>query len=364
LAYSVSVVTLTCFVSAFYFVKKESEGPMQDRMMADYGPILNEYGLKLQHAEPIGKVMKLFTDKGTFALKVLSESKFAHLMSFYQHLTQKGYFRMIPMMRTLNGNGYVYKNGNIYYLMPWFQQMSSDRNEHYIRLFKELARLHLYSVFERPIQNENIRKYYESLLKQWEAREKFFEEYIETCERKWYMSPLELQYCTYFNEIMQAMRFSKSKLDEWYETVKNKKKERFVFIHGNVSSQHFVYDEEGRGSFISLEKSRAASPIVDLLTFFYRQLKTYPYDCSECVDWFTTYNRHFPLKEEEKLLLICFLSQPEPIFRIIKDYSGQKRNDSERNYVRKLQKAYWLNKNIEFFIMRLMENEDKQKTHT
>jgi spore coat protein YsxE len=338
---------------------------MQDRIMVDYGPIANEYGLKLQYAEPYGKVIKLYTDKGTFGLKGLNESKFAHLHSFYQQLSQKGYFRMIPMMRTSQGKGFVYKNGNIYYLMPWFQdQTSLDRNEHHHKLFKEMARLHLYSVFEKPIQSENLRQIYETLLKQWEARERFFEEYIETCERNWYMSPLELQYCTYFNETMQAIRFSKSKLDEWYETAKNMKKERVVIIHGNAASQHFVYDEEGKGYFISLEASRAASPIVDLLTFYYRQLKTYPYDCSECLDWYTTYNRHFPLKEEEKLLLICFLAQPEPIYRIMKHYSEQKRVDSERNYVKKLQKAYWLNKNIEFFIMRLLENEEKQKTHT
>lgn len=324
-------------------------------------PIVSQYGVKIHFLESFGRITRIYGDKGVFALKKITPQQGTDFFRNIQMLYQKGYNRIVPIYPTLDGRYAVLQNQSLYYLMPWLpNEEKEDRNARNQQLFRELARLHTLSLKEVSIDPKEKEEHYQGIYSLWEKETEFIEGYIDTCERVTYMAPTQLLFCLYFNDILQALNYSKRKLKDWFEKTKDETKARAVTIHGKISSEHFLYDERGYGYFINLEDSRQGAPIHDLLPFLSRLLNTFPKRCDECVDWLYVYFKFFPLKEEELQLLLSYFAHPGPVLRVVEEYykSDQK---NERVFVSKLQQQYWLLKNSEYIVMRIEEIERQKK---
>jgi spore coat protein YsxE len=333
----------------------------QTNQLQQVTPILKHYGVTPHFVESYGKIIKIYSDKGVFALKKISPTHGTDFIRHIQYLYQKGYNRIVPIYPTLDGRYAVIHQKGLYYLMPWLSnEVKEDRNERYQHLFRELARLHTLSVRDVPINKEEKEEHYENTIHEWEKENELIEGFLEQCENKWYMSPFELLFCLYYHDISQALRFSTNKFKEWYEKTKEDDKARVVLSHGKLSTEHFIYDDRGYGYFANFEDSRQGSPMHDLLPFLSRILNTYPKQCDECVDWLYTYFKFFPLKEEEMHLLLSYFAHPSFLLEVIEDYYKAPKKD-ERKYVRRLQREYWHLKNTEYIIMRIVEIERQKQ---
>lgn len=325
-------------------------------------PILSHYQLNPYFAENFGKIYKIYSNKGTFALKKIAPQAGTDFIRHVHFLFQKGYNRIVPVYPTIDGRYAVLKEKDLYYLMPWLpNELRENSRERHTQLFRELARLHTISAKEVSIKKEERTEHYENTIQQLEKNQEFLEGFMEICEKRTYMSPFELLYCLYFNEITQALRFSKSKFEEWYESTKDQEKARMVINHGKVSVEHFLYDEKGYGYFTNFEEARFGSPIQDLLPFLSRSLKTSPKRNDECIDWVYHYFKYFPFKSDEKLLFQSYLACPIQMIQVVEKYyrTGQKRN--ELKWIRQLQHRYWHLKNIEYIVMRMVELDQNQQ---
>jgi len=328
----------------------------------DYGPVLKQYNLKLDYLEDYGRVKRVYTDLGTFALKALPAKSDSQFINRMEELYKNGFTRIVPIYKTVDGRHFAQGNQELYYLMPWLKnEPSSERDERHYQLFRELARLHSVTVYQQKYNEEDVTAHYKALCDEWDNRNKQLESYIEQCERQWYMSPFELQFAMYFNEMMQACRFARSRLDEWYEKISEDKKYRTVLTHGKVSIKHFLFDEKEHGYFSSFERAKVATPINDLVTFYHRSLRTYPVECKDCYEWLEVYREHFPLEDHELQLLLSYLTYPQAMFRCVNDYQYNSQGKSELTHTKQLTKAYWLNKNIEYFASQIMYGEQVKK---
>ena len=234
-------------------------------------------------------------------------------------------------------------------------EQKEDRQQKNHQLFRELARLHTLSAKEIEMNKEERTEHYEKTIQQHEKQQEFLDGFIDECEKKTYMSPFELLYCLYYNEISQALRFSKTKFEEWYEKTKDNEKARMVITHGKLSSEHFLYDDKGYGFFINFENARYGSPIHDLLPYLSRALNTNPKRSDTAIDWVYHYFKYFPFKEDEKLLFYSYLALPIPIIQVAESYYRKSRPKNELKYVRQLQHRYWHLKNSEYVVMRMTE---------
>ena len=81
---------------------------------------------------------------------------------------------------------------------------------------------------------------------------------------------------------------------------------RNVFIHGNINLDH--YRKSDKPYLISFNKSRIDSPIYDLLSFYKNHYLNMPFD-----DLLRFYENKYPLKEEERLLLLTYMAVPPTI---------------------------------------------------
>jgi spore coat protein YsxE len=324
--------------------------------------ILKNYQIDPYFIEKVGKVEKIYSKQGIFALKKIDPHLGIDFIRHVQNLYQKGFNRIVPIYPTMDGRYAVLHHQELYYLMPWLPNEGKDnhfdRNQ---QLFRELARLHMISAKEIKINKEERTEHYEKTLEELDREKEFLETSIESCERKTYMSPFELMFCLYYHDISQALTFSQNKLKAWYEETQDDSKARMVIVHGKVSSEHFVYDEKGYGHFINFEGARLASPAHDLLPYLNRSLRSFPKRSEETIDWLYTYFKYFPLKEEEMNLFLSYFSHPSSLLKSVERFFNEGNKRNERKAVQKLQREYWLLKNTEYIIMRIDEIERVKK---
>lgn len=325
--------------------------------------VLKQYGAEVYFIENFGRVKRINSNKGILALKEISPNKGMEFFRHLQFLYQKGFNRIVPVFPTLDGRYAVLTGNKLYYVMPWLpNEERGDYKERYKQLFRELARLHHLSSQEVNVKLEDRKEHYEATKEEWEKELEFLEGFIDYCEQKTYMSPFELLYCLYYREIRQTLNFSKAKLEEWFNTTKEKEKARVVIIHGKLSHEHFLYDDRGYGYFVNFEDAHLASPIHDLLPFLSKWLSGYPKRCDECVQWFTIYSRHFGFQAEEMQLFLSYLAYPGELIRIVKEYYQQQYETSEQKAAQRLQRQYWQMKNTEYIVMRIDELERQKNT--
>jgi spore coat protein YsxE len=325
-------------------------------------PILNNYQVEPHFVQDYGSVQKIYSNKGTFALKKISPTTGTDFIRHVHLLYQKGFNRIVPIYPTMDGRFAVLHENNLYYLMPWMSNdQKEDRKHKNQQLFREIARLHTLSAKDIAVKKEERTEHYEKTIQQLEKQQEFLNGFMDECEKKTYMSPFELLYCLYYNEISEALRFSKTKFEEWYEDTKEKEKARMVITHGKLSSEHFLYDDKGYGFFINFENARYGSPIHDLLPYLSRALNTNPQRSDATVDWVYHYFKYFPFKEDEKLLFYSYLALPIPIMQVAESYYRKPGHKNELKFVRELQHRYWHLKNCEYVVMKMTEIDKQQQ---
>lgn len=335
---------------------------MEGSRLQNLREIVQYYDLKLKFTERHGRVIKIYTDKGDFALKEIDARHGLDFLHYIQQLFQLGYNRIVPIYPTVDGRYGVLANDSLYYLMPWLENKEEEnRYQKHLDLFREIARLHMLTVREVPVEKEDREEHYQKTKARWEIEQQALEKFVEQSEKELYMSPFQLQFCTMYSEIAGGQQYALNKLSEWYEATKERTKARSVIIHGKLSHEHFLYDEKGYGYFSNFEKTTVASPIHDLLPYLDRTFHTFPQQFDQSLKWLDAYFRHFPFKDEEMLLFLSYLAHPGPIFRTIEKYFSSGKEKSEIRYVMRLQKQYWRMKNTEYVVMKLDEMERKMK---
>ena len=329
--------------------------------------IVYQYGINPEYVEQHAGVWRVATNKGAFALKKIKKEQAYPLFRNIHSLFQRGIKTVVPIYQTRQGYYFIESYSDAYYLMPWIEDNEERELDFKDSLmFKELAKLHSMTVQEKEYPEEEITAFYNRISEEWTKEQEDLEKFVDVCEKRLYMSPFELQVCTYAHEISLAQKFSLQKLENWQEAVKETKKHRVAMTHGRVSFHHFVKDTEGRGYFISWERAKQAAPANDIISFYQRYLRTYPLFCDDCIDWFYEYQKGFSLQEYEKDLTLSYLSHPASFMQAVEQFQqppnpNQRRAISERELVKKIQGSYWQAKNIEYVAGRINQIEEQNK---
>lgn len=336
--------------------------------MEDVQTVLAEYGLTAEFIEPVSpRVCKVYTNYGIFALKQLDVKRSRLFTDQMLALEEKGFRSFVPIYRTNSGeffSGGMQARNAYYYLMPWLQyDQAEERDQKHEYLFKETARLHERTVQEIKISSEDIRRHYENTKKKWEKEKLSYEQFVDQAEKEWYLSPFELQAVTCFSETISAVNFAIDRLGDWYEAMKEKSDYRIVMNHGSLSIHHFLYNDAGSGFFTNFEKASVGPPQNDLIGFYARTFRSYPKSCPECLDWFYTYHKAFPLYESENSLFLSYMAYPAALYKVLNRYQTNQRLH-EKEECAHLLKAYWQMKNTEPFVMKVHQIEQEKKFQT
>lgn len=318
------------------------------------GAVLFQYDLYPNHIESFGKVVKVETNHGTFALKktTMSREEADWFIYVIRRLDRIGFPFVVPVLPTKYGDYIVIDGEFIYYLMPWYEdhQQFSHAIQPEETMIEELAKLHGLTEKTQDGDLESLDASFQSLKNRWDTRKLEAEKYRDTIEQHTYYSPFELTLLTHFERTSLMAQQAEVHLQKWLEQSKEKKKFRSVLCHGKPKRSHTRFDEYGTAYFLNFEKAVLDTPARDLALLFRHFFQIRPWDEVEGQHWLNIYEKHFAFFDEEKQLFISYLAFPENIYQMIDHYQHPGRTKSELHMVMQLERRILTMNRIQRFM--------------
>lgn len=241
----------------------------------------------------LGKVTILETTSGNFVVKPKEQD----LTKIYRYLQSRNFYdfpKLVDSSReSVNVFEYVEDTS-----MP-LEQKAED-------LVESLALLHQKTTYFKTVSLDTYQEIYESIDSNIQYYLQYYNGMYDHIFQHVYMSPSEYLFMQNCSKILASLDFAKRELDEWFEMVKKEEKQRVSFIHNNVCLDHYLKGDHSY--FISWEKSKIDSPVLDLVHFY--QSDFFELEFSSILK---KYQEKFPLREEEKKLFFILISLPKKI---------------------------------------------------
>lgn len=191
-------------------------------------------------------------------------------------------------------------------IFPYFEKTSLTDDEISKRLVLNLTIWQNKTTTYQKLNLDEVKNFYESTKKEINYLFSYYRDIILQLETKVYYLPTEYLFLRNSSIINRQLRVAVDLLEEWYETVKNKERERLVYCHGKCELAHFLPIDDGY--FISLEQAHLGRVSDDIENLFRKNFSS--------IDLVTTYNlyqRKYPYTLDEKLFLFVKLAIPPKI---------------------------------------------------
>lgn len=178
--------------------------------------------------------------------------------------------------------------------------------------------LHNKTTFYKDVDLDYIKRIYEEVLDKQNAIYQYYTDLQNMIELEVYMSPSNYLLIRNISLIYMSLNQSKRYIEEWYHILKDQRKVRYTYIHGNLEEKHLL--ESDNLYLISWNHSRIDLPIYDLEILYRNSFMDISLE-----EMLEIYESKYPLKKEEYYLLIALLLIPEKIEFTLKEYDKVKK---------------------------------------
>jgi spore coat protein YsxE len=298
-------------------------------MSSELKSVLSQYRLFTPVLKQNGKMTKVYTGSGTYALKEATFSE--QSLRNFQYSEQQVY-KSVPVVLTSTGQRYFLMNNKVYYLTPWVRERRLNSIEKVKTMLEEVAVVHKKTAEKVPFHKQWKRNYQEALERSIIYVQATVERYISVAEKQAYMSPFHYLFCSYFPSWMAIVNQYNANLQRWKELISEEKDIRLVLSHGKLSKDHFLCTTSGN-FFLNVENIHWNVPQFDLLHVCSSDdLESHHQEV------FDIYERYFPLNESERYNFALHLLSLQPVVTVIKRYE-KNGYENELAAVRGLQQA-------------------------
>ncbi|GAF13378.1 CotS-related protein [Bacillus sp. JCM 19046] len=315
------------------------------------------YDLQPTAAEKQGKLFRVETDRGVFALKEsamdrVRADEFVHAM---RKLAKLQFKQFVPIIPTKFGEYTLFVGEKSYYLMPWIEPSHySSRTSIEEVLSDYMGIIHRLTVKTQPASKEKLDESCERLLSRWEMHSLELSRFADQAELSTYLSPFELTFLTHYRMYEQLANQATEYLESWYKETLEKGSYRSVLSHGQLSRKHALTTE--KEVFITnFEQASLDTPARDIASFCRRSFPYTLWNEDEVLRWFARYEQHLPLLKTERYLISAYLVFPEPIYYAVMDYRN---GGSEFEHVQKLEKRIIAMRKVQRLIAKIAPQEE------
>jgi spore coat protein YsxE len=328
------------------------------------GQVLFQYDLYPVRIEQVGKVKRVITSSGTFAVKEtkLNEQQQEWFIHCMDRLKDLGYSQVVPITRTKYGDHTVTLGSKTYYMMPWIEEGQGSPLDKKDFLIEQIGKLHQMTAKQQSFSAKAVKDSYKALLKRFNKRQEQMELLVERVEKKTYPSPLDLSFLSYFHQLMRMAEDAQKRLTRWYELCLEEKRFRSVLCHGKATQNHVLCDKNGDGYLINFENASLDIPVRDLAIIFRSSLNGLDLDKLKAENPLQEYEKYFSLFYEERILLSSFLSYPETVFSCVEQLMVNKHEYTQGEIVKRFERRFKSMKQLKKFADQLIENSSS-KTH-
>lgn len=174
-------------------------------------------------------------------------------------------------------------------------------------LIKLVGLIHLKTSFYKEVGEVEYKKLYEDVMNNLEYLKDYYKDIINIIESKVFMSPSEYLFALNITLLFDSINYGFENIKKWYEMVKHEKNRmRVCVINNDLSLNHFYKNE--KSYLTNWDKSRIDMPIFDLYKLYLRNNKDFDF-----IELLKIYEKIYPLKDYELLLLYIFISMPSKI---------------------------------------------------
>lgn len=251
---------------------------------------LDKYNLKPLKYTYINNILIIKTPEDRYVIKKTNNTK------TYQYLKSRGFnFYLEPINQIDN-----------YEITKYIDSIEMPNEQKIQDLIEVVSILHNKTSHYKEIDEEDIKKIYEDINNNIAYLYSYYNDIMTIIESKVFMSPPEYLLSRNISIIYKSLNFCQTKINSWYQKIKDKKQQRVVVLHNNLSLDHFI---RGQNPYlISWSKSKIDSPIYDLYKLY--QKHSIDYDFNSLLKKYESKN---PLLDEERELLFILISLPKEI---------------------------------------------------
>jgi formylmethanofuran dehydrogenase subunit D len=131
----------------------------------------------------------------------------------------------------------------------------------------------------------------------------YYNDLISIIEEKVFMSPSEYLLARNIKVIFENLHLCHDMLEDFYELVKEKRKQRLVVLHNNLDLDHYI--RNNNSYLVSWDKAKIGEPIFDIYKLYKKYALDFDFD-----EILKLYENHYPLFNHERLLLFVLISAP------------------------------------------------------
>ena len=193
-----------------------------------------------------------------------------------------------------------------YMIYNYIEDIEEDESQKLEDLIYLISLLHLKTTRYSKIDIDDYKIIYENIDNRINKVTNYYTNLNNEIDNTIYMSPSQYLLVRNISTIYSALNFSKEKLDEYYQLIKQSTSMRKVLIHNNYDLKHLRKNKSLY--LINFSKSKIESPIYDLLNIYNNS-----YNKKDFKYLLNIYESKYPLNKDELYLLFIYISIPEII---------------------------------------------------
>ncbi len=287
--------------------------------------IERQFDIKIESLKPNRGVYLLKTNKGMRCLKKINYGiqKLLFVYGAKEHLMAQGFTRVDKYFLNTEGHPYAIVNDDIYTLSEWLEGREADfRNKEDLVIAAEnLAYMHLASRGYEPPENSKLK----TDLGRWphlmEKRVRALDKMRDTARKRNNKNNFEMNYIKsvqFYKEL--GKRAIKVLKDSKYDELCRIAEEEKSFCHHDYTYHNIIIDEDNCVNVIDFDYCKREVRAYDVSSFMIKVLKR--------VDWnieignliLDSYNKIYPLSDDDYRVLFAFLLFPQRYWRLANRY--------------------------------------------
>lgn len=254
---------------------------------------LKRYSLVPTRYEKNGKVNIIDTNSGKIVFK---ESKIN--LEILNYLQSRNFDYMPKFINDIRNDEYQ--------ITEHLQGFDIPKEQKILDLILLVSLLHSKTTHYKEIDLNDFEEIYDDIDNNLNYLYSYYTDIITLIESKVFMSPSEYLLARNISKIYDSIDNCKNRLETWHDLIQNKRKQRNVVLHNNLSLDHFIRSESSY--LISWDKAKIGSPVFDLYKLYRKHALDFDFE-----DILNEYETHYPLMEDERNLLFVLISMPNLI---------------------------------------------------
>ncbi|HAB66399.1 MAG TPA: hypothetical protein DCE23_03430, partial [Firmicutes bacterium] len=155
---------------------------------------------------------------------------------------------------------------DIFLILEYQEDLSIDNHQKAADLIHLVALLHSKTSYFKTVTTDSYKEIYDNIKNNIDYAKYTYESYYNKFITKKYYNPSSYLFLRNYSLIYNAINYCYNKLDTWYQSIKDKNKERIALIHNNLSLDHLIKNNEEY--LISWDNYTFDTPVLDLYTLY------------------------------------------------------------------------------------------------